>query len=207
MNQPPTYHPPYDSPIEDEFALQASKYFSENVDLSTQVEYKTICGKFRVDFLAISSCGIKTIIECDGKDYHDEHRDEWRDAMILGSNDVDEIYRIRGVDIVYHLEDVMFALSMWSPQLFDDRQKYNLRKIASEELEGRLVSREDTIFSHYAKSKKGPNIQVRLFIEKRHKYIPDGKRQFWEAAFKFADSQSGGDLDTVIKKHADINLQ
>jgi len=194
------YEPPYDSPIEDAFAKYAEKYFSLDVALKEQVEVKTICGKFRLDFVVVGSNGKLTGIECDGKDFHEESRDEWRDAMILGTSNIDEIYRISGKEITYRIEDVFFALSKWSPWLFDDRQKYNLSRIASEEVTKRTIQPEDTIFSvNYVDDES--NQLNQFWLEKRHKIIPKGKRQFWQSAFRYAENIGGGNLDEVMSQY------
>ncbi|ELA9340197.1 hypothetical protein ACEV8B_22380 [Vibrio parahaemolyticus] len=193
------YDPPYDSPIEDSFAKFASKYFSEEINMEAQVVVYTICGKFRVDFVVTDSKGRKTAIECDGKDFHDESRDEWRDSMILGSTDIEEIYRISGKEINYRIEDVFYTLSMWSPWLFNERESYNLSRIATQELTLRSPSPVDTIFSvNYVDNDNQINC---FYIEKRHKNIPEGKRQFWQSLFKYAQKLGGGNLDDVIASY------
>jgi very-short-patch-repair endonuclease len=192
------YNPPYDSPIEDSFAKFALKYFNQELKMDSQVVVKTICGKFRLDFVVTDAKGRKTVIECDGKEFHEGSRDEWRDAMILGSTDIDEIYRIRGSEINFRIEDVFYILSMWSPWLFDKRQAYNMRCIATQELTQRSLSPTDTIFSvNYVDSDNQMNC---FYIEKRHKNIPKGKRQFWQSAFAYAQHVGGGNLDEVIAK-------
>lgn len=197
---PPLYEPPYDSPIEDTFAKFSEKYLSPDVALNTQVEVKTICGLFRLDFVATDSNGKQTGFECDGKEFHEKSRDEWRDAMILGSSNIDEIYRISGKEITYRIEDVFFVIPKWSPWLFDDRQKYNLSRIASEEVTKRSIEPEDMIFSvNYVDAENSHLNQFRL--EKRHKFIPKGKRQFWQSAFRYAESIGGGNLDEVMLQY------
>lgn len=198
---PPIYNPPYESPIEDEFARYAEKYFDKNINFSSQIEVNTICGLFRVDFLAHTNDGKKIAIECDGKEFHDEHRDEWRDAMIMGSGKIDEIYRIKGKDITYHLEDVFFVLSVWSPQLFSDRQKYNLSRLASEQISKIQIEQEKSFFVFSFIDEETQDLQ-QIQIEKRHKIIPKGKRQFWQAAFQFAKQQGGGNLDQIMEKYS-----
>ncbi len=194
------YEPPYDSPIEEAFAQSAIRYLSPEVKLKKQVEVPTICGQFRLDFVAIDSNGNKTGFECDGKEFHEESRDEWRDAMILGSSDIDEIYRISGKEITYRIEDVFYAISIWSPGLFDDRQKYNLSRIASEEICKRSIKPEDTVFT--VNQVDVESSQLNQFrVEKRHKNIPEGKRQFWQAAFRYAENLGGGNLDEVMSKY------
>ncbi|MBD6981802.1 MULTISPECIES: hypothetical protein [Vibrio] len=192
------YDPPYDSPIEDTFAKFASKYLKQELEMDSQVVVKTICGTFRLDFVVTDGKGRKTAIECDGKEFHEGSRDEWRDAMILGSTDIEEIYRIRGSEINFSIEDVFYILSIWSPWLFDERQAYNMGCIATEELTKSSPLPTDSTFSlNYIDD----NNQMSCFyIVKRHKNIPKGNRQFWQKAFEYAQHVGGGDLDDVIAK-------
>jgi len=198
--RPPIFDPPYDSPIEEKFASYAAKYFDESIDLETQIEFNTICGLFRVDFVATTPDGFVTVFEADGKEYHDEHRDEWRDAMIMGTGKVDEIYRIRGSDLIYKLDDLFYVLSVLSPQLFNERQIKNLSVLASEELTKQNISlHRDTFMASFWIDGIEELQQIRL--EKRHKIIPPGMRQFWETAFRHAKSQGGGNLDLVMETY------
>ncbi|VVS92201.1 hypothetical protein [Desulfoluna spongiiphila] len=194
------YKPPYDSPIEDTFARYAEKYLSQDVSMETQVEVTTICGNFRLDFVAIGPNGNRTAFECDGKEFHDESRDEWRDAMILGSCNIDEIYRISGKDITYRTEEVFYALSIWSPWLFDDRQKNNLIRLAAEDVVELGILPEETIFAANYLDVEDNQLN-QLYLVKRHKNIPKGRRQFWQAAFKYAQSLGGGSLDEVMANY------
>src|SRR6185437_14036254 len=131
---PPIYQPPYDSPIEDQFAQHYVKYAGDDVAMSPQVKIKTICGTFIVDFVLTTPAGCRVGIECDGKEYHDASRDEWRDAMVLGDHHLDAMYRIRGSDITYHLDDVLYLLSVLEPNLFAPRATGNLKVLASQEI-------------------------------------------------------------------------
>ena len=89
------YDPPFESPIEEIFAWNMSKFLSEKIRLEKQVVIRTLWGNFRADFM-ITTDTEKIIFECDGKEYHNAGRDEWRDALILGSSDIDYVYRFRG---------------------------------------------------------------------------------------------------------------
>jgi len=129
-----TYTPPYDSPIEDRFALHYVKYASEEVDMAPQFEVATLCGHFIIDFVLTTSEGYRVGIECDGREYHDQSRDEWRDAMILGESHVDAIYRLRGSDITYYIEDILYLMAVLDPHLFSDRATENLKVLASTEI-------------------------------------------------------------------------
>jgi len=59
------YSPPYDSPLEDDFAYNIFKLFDIDVRIIPQFEVKTICGTFRIDFVAETSSGLIGF-ECDG---------------------------------------------------------------------------------------------------------------------------------------------
>lgn len=127
------YNPPYDSPIEDEFALNILKYINPEVDFRAQEIIDTTHGRFIIDFvIKIDKCRVIGI-ECDGKDFHDQYHDEWRDSIILDESDVTEIIRIPGTDIVYHLEDILYIISKWNPEIFSERGLLILPRIISDE--------------------------------------------------------------------------
>ena len=129
----PQYDPPYDSPIENEFAWAIVKYLESTVSFEKQKSFTTICGVFRPDFVATTNTGYSVAYECDGIVHHDSGRDEWRDAMLLGDRQVDVVVRLRGCDINYHLEDCLYVCSLLDPQLHSDRGRRNLHVLASEE--------------------------------------------------------------------------
>lgn len=193
----PIYLPPYDSPIEDAFAYHAVKYLSETVWFRPQWEVQTICGRFVVDFVVELQGGYRVGFECDGKEFHDDARDEWRDAMILGGDFLDAIYRLRGSDITHHINDLLFIVSLCEPQLFSERGCLNLRSIASEDVQKICVDPVETRISMSAFEESSQQLG-RVFVERRHKVIPSGHRQFWQRAFVFASEYGGGPLDEVI---------
>jgi len=132
------YEPPFESPIEDIFAWNIVKYLSDSTELRKQVDFQTICGKFRVDFVAQNGRR-KVGLECDGEDYHNEGRDEWRDAILVGSRFLDAVYHFPGKGIFNGIEGCLAALLVWEPQLFSERGQINLGilvpKVASREKE------------------------------------------------------------------------
>ena len=198
LNEGPFYDPPYESQLEDIFALTIIKYLNTSIDFQKQVEVDTICGKFRIDFIA--DCGSKKVaFECDGREYHNESRDEWRDAMILGSKAVDVIYRLRGSDLTYHIEDCLFVISKNDPEIFSPRGLINLEVLTSDETRRHeLEDGEETIMITYRQTN---NIApLFIFIERRSREIPSGKRAFWKHLFEYAKKQGGGNLDELIAR-------
>lgn len=57
-------------------------------------------GKYRVDFLLRRPDAI-IAIEIDGKKWHDEERDSYRDKYIIGNSDITDIVRFTGTDATF----------------------------------------------------------------------------------------------------------
>lgn len=194
------YAPPYDSPIEDLFAYNAVKYLADDVELMPQVSIQTICGRFVLDFLLQSPSAGRVAVECDGKEFHEESRDEWRDAMILGGGLVDAIYRLRGCDIHFHIEDLLYLMSRHDPTLMSERGITNLDLLATPEAKS-FQSGERAVDIHSFHYHSVDDEQGSLRMEVRRTSVPLGQRRFWQAAYAYAKSIGGGDLDEVIASY------
>lgn len=176
----PYYDPPYDSPIEDLFVVNAIKYLHEDARLDKQVEVPTICGTYYLDFVA--TCGDQRMaVECDGRDFHDEYRDEWRDALILGAGAVDVIYRLRGCDLTYHVEDLLYLMSRFDPYFFSERGQINLRKLAADEVKpwGDEEFPLGAVVSYKPKPDEGHRGIRHIYVRRWYRKIPPGHRGLW----------------------------
>ena len=131
------FSPPYDSPIEECFAWDFLKNTSDDVEFISQYPAKTDYGHFILDFVAVLPGGRKIGFECDGKEFDDASRDEWRDSLILGERHVDSIYRFRGCDLICHIEDLLYAVSKYDPKLFSQRGLINLQTLSSPSVRNR----------------------------------------------------------------------
>jgi very-short-patch-repair endonuclease len=130
MNQ---FDPPYESPIERDFAWSISKHLSESVELKKQHRIDTRFGRFYVD-LAVLSSTVRVAFECDGKEYHLDHlRDECRDALILSIGGITALYRFEGADIHYHCDDCLFYIMKNDPWMFSQRGRGNIGRLATDE--------------------------------------------------------------------------
>jgi hypothetical protein len=154
---PPHYDPPYDSPIEDKFTQHYVKHANDVV------------------VILITPGGYRVGIECDGKEFHEPSRDEWRDAMILGGNHLDALYRIRGSDITYHLDDLLYLLSVLEPSIFSERATSNLKVLASREIQ-KIDMRHD--IDNYQVTYDGRDFVGTIHIEARRQQVPGGQRRF-----------------------------
>jgi len=124
-----------ESAIEEKFSYHINKYLASPLKLIPQFPASTAWGNFRLDFTYTFDNGYKVAFECDGKDFHDGWRDEWRDALILGSGLVNRIFRIPGSAIYHHIEDTLFIISKIEPKLFSTRGLTNLKALASNHVE------------------------------------------------------------------------
>lgn len=194
----PSYPPQFESPLEEDFAYHFAKYIEPTISLVPQFEVKTICGTFRIDFVAQGPAGIIGF-ECDGKDFHDESRDEWRDAMILGSKGIDSIYRLRGSDLYYHIDDILHIISRWNPELFSQRGLLNLETLASDAVRESEEYSKSVAFIRY--HDEDSPVPFEMIVRRRFPEAGGSRRQFWEAAYTFALSVGGGKLDDVIKQY------
>ena len=138
---------PFESPLEKKFAAQIVEYLKPNIIFKNQVEVETICGNFRLDFLAETSSG-KIAFECDGKNFHDPHAriyDFWRDAAILAENHVDGIYRILLSNRKRHITDSLFIISQLDQTLFHPTGITTLQKSASKYAKAALRQAEQSV--------------------------------------------------------------
>lgn len=197
------YDPPYDSPIEEILAWNIIKYISDQTLLTKQVEFDTLCGTFRVDFVAHND---RTIgLECDGQDYHNQGRDEWRDAMLLGSNALDAVYHFPGNGIFYHVEGCLAALLKWEPQLFSTRGQINLGILAPDVVKKQVDQDQIMIFVPWPstfdnrrrdESDEPQHRSIQGFNVKRTSNT--ASTAFWREIYAFAVAQGSGDLDSII---------
>ncbi len=116
------YDPPYESPIEREFAWKMAKRLAPEVVLAKQFPVVTPWGRFRLDF--VIGDGKRNVgVELDGREFHDAARDEWRDVAVLASAGIDAMYRIPGATVHHGLEDALWLFSRMEPSFFGDRER------------------------------------------------------------------------------------
>lgn len=127
--------PPYDSKIEEIFAEHCFKHLCPAVQVEKQVEVTTGHGGFRVDFV-LSISDSRIAVECDGEDFHERFKDEFRDAILLGEGHFDTIYHFRGCDIFYWSDDCVWLMSMLDPHLFSQRGHLQLERLKHLEIRG-----------------------------------------------------------------------
>ena len=149
----PAYEPPYESGLQDELAWHLVKYLRDDVRLDSEVHIERP-GRalYTVDFLITTPAmevetdqGTQVLpprriaIECGGSHTPRDHeRRQRRDAALIHSGQVDAVYRLRGTDLFYHMEDCLYLLAQWEqaecPQrVFSERGLINLTTLATPE--------------------------------------------------------------------------
>ena len=134
MPVPPLFEPSlYESPLERDFAWNAVKYLERTAILKPQHWVSAEGRNYRMDFMLSARDGRLVGIECDGRGYHlNRERDDMRDRAILEAGELHAIYRLRGQDVFWLIEDVFYLLHLYEPQLFSERGARNLNHLASE---------------------------------------------------------------------------
>lgn len=191
-----------ESPLEEFLIEQLEKYLSGKVDLIPQYEVQTNVGKFRLDFL-IEINGKKIGIECDGKEFHNEWRDEWRDALILGNNQVDTIYRFRGKDLVCFVNDCIHVIYHYDRQIFNERYSQIFNQLITEELGEYFENNpnlkcETNSFSLRTTNEYGEKVGwLNIEILRRNK---NDKNSHWNKLYEFSKKYPGLKMDEIIKE-------
>ena len=190
-----------ESPLEELFIEKLEKYLSPKTEIIPQFEIETIAGKFRLDFL-LTIDNKKIAFECDGANFHDEWKDEWRDALILGTRQIDIIYRFRGKDLHTFLDDCIYLIYYYDKDLFNDRYPLIAHQLISDDLKRQVVEKQ---FSNHERNCVYYKITnedeeylgwMLLVMERRNK---DYKYGHWNVLFEIARKNPGQNLQQLME--------
>lgn len=189
--------PPFESKLEEELAHNIEKYLCPEVKIEPQFNVETPWGEFRLDFIITRPGAAPIGLECDGVQFHDPARDEWRDSLILGTSDLKAIYRFPGPALVYHLEDCLYLLSKWEPACFSKRGHINLDRLASKEAKGADLGSPSILIGFKIASENGRTALAHSEIC-RHAYEGGkGSGSYFESLFLFAMEHKGKKLEEI----------
>ena len=133
------YDPPYERPLEDEFAWHLVKYLSPVSGLRYQERIPTPGGAFWVDFVVEHGSApgrVRRIgFECGDLEEatRSDENDRLRDALLVGTGALDVLYRFRGQDLLHRLHDALLLAAKWDGDVFSHRGRINLGTLASPE--------------------------------------------------------------------------
>jgi hypothetical protein len=189
--------PPCESPIESDLEYALGKYLAPSVHVKRQAWVQTSYGNFRLDF-ELHLGTLRVGVECDGADFHDEYRDEWRDATMLGEGLIDEVIRFAGKDLVYRLNDCLHVLFRLHPELFAERAHYALTKLASEHAVAAEIDPMDEELRYVGigeLSGNPCNDYVRIY-----RRVRTAPKQYWNKLYRAAVALGPGTLDELIER-------
>lgn len=193
--------PETESPIEDLFLRAMQRRMAPTAKITPQVEVSTCVGRFRLDF--VLDDGLTRIaVECDGAEFHGSEvsRDEWRDAATLGDGVVNLIYRFKGKDLTYRLDDCLMVLGFFHPRLFTTRGLHIIESLASKEVAKQLADQppylgEGDITIRYPAPEHGV-----MSFGKIEMLTPSAKRSQWIR--KAHDFMHAGGFSSIAEARA-----
>lgn len=128
------YAPPYERPIEDEFAWHLVKYLDPQAGVQYQARVETPAGPFWVDFL-VELPGPQGTVRRIGFEISEPaaeaEADALRDALLVGQGALDALFRFNSEDLLYRLHDALWCVRAWDGSLFSQRGRVNLETLAS----------------------------------------------------------------------------
>lgn len=182
------YKPPYDSPIEDLFAWHCQKHLSTNVRFDSQVNVQTQHGLLRIDFVLDG----RVAVECDGRDFHEDLRDEIRDAVLLGEGHFKTVYHFRGCDITYHPDDCIWLMSKLNPELFSERGRLHLERLHKVEIGEKADFADRESFSFRGRDSLFWAFRRTVNLRSSYEHWPH-----WKCLYNFAKEHPGQSVDDL----------
>jgi hypothetical protein len=187
----------YESELERIFDWNFEKYVEKGVTIQPQHECATMLGTFRLDFLIKGK--LKVGVELDGEEFHDEFRDECRDAIILGENHVDVIYRFKGKDIYHNTADMLHLMAKCDPWIFSDGGRANLKTLRCRRFEqmGEIDPEYDlhfltvSFFENDEEKFRGTEASRRAVVSKH--------RQHWRYLYEDALATRPPNVDAMVE--------
>jgi len=182
-----------ESPIEQMFLDEFRKFVADGVSFGQQITINTDWGNFRADFEAVAD-GKKYIFECDGAEFHEEFRDEFRDALILGTGSADVIYRLPGSVVFRRCREALLEISRLDPELFSSR---SIEVLSHESIKNhRWFLQENGFDPDYYPYYVGVGC---LLMKRRSRVIEPGIHQHWPSLFSFAELHRGCRIDKLVE--------
>ena len=153
----PHYEPPYPGAVQDELAWHLVKVLRPDTRLRSEVEVEVPASAgwpehgtgpafFTLDLVVDVPVGLEdgaplvrriAFEAATGRTLRDHERRLRRDATLLAQGAVDTIYRLRGSDLLGHMDDVLYLASQWEEagvgDPFSERGRINLKTLATRE--------------------------------------------------------------------------
>jgi very-short-patch-repair endonuclease len=93
----------FESPIEERLADAMAKVLPDHVRCVPQLELAAEGVRYRADFV-LQAGNRLSVVEADGRDFHDRGNDRIRDLRMLNACGISDVFRFRGCDIHFDAE-------------------------------------------------------------------------------------------------------
>ena len=129
----------------DELAWSLVKYLAETAQLRSDdavyhekawAEWET----FVSDIALFMPDGRRVCFEIGSGRVADMTREDERDARLVASGLASAVYRVRGSDALYRMDDALYAVAQAEPSLFSERGRINLQTLASPEVKAKAAA-------------------------------------------------------------------
>ncbi len=195
------------NPLELMFITALKIHLADHTKISLHQEVNTLAGKFCMDFI-LSAGNKKIAFACLGQDRDQEWKDEWIDSLILGSGEIDTIYRLNNLNLNEYLHDCIYLIYHNDKQFFNESYIFHNEQLTSQELKTQLplLSRTERLIIYFnATSTNSPAVtDSYILMERRNKH---DKASYWNVLFAFAKNNPGLNLDQLMelsKKEIDL---
>lgn len=165
------YDPPYERPLEDEFAWHMVKYLDPVSNLEYQVEVETPVGKAWIDFV-VTQGGKRYGFEISGLDEEETQETRYRDALVIGSGAVDVLYRLRGKDLLHYVHLTLAIIGKWDEHLFSPRGRRNIETLAGPDASDVLLEQTGTVARGY--THPSVDAHAEIVVRRLSRPNPDG---------------------------------
>lgn len=183
---PPEFDPPYESPVEEQFAWSVVKLLDPRCGFQKQFVINTQRGRFRLDFLLTTPRGLRIGIEIDGAGFHQHRNDSWRDALLLGELHADVVLRFAARDIYYRLFDAIAVLRYLYPEAFDPNRVIAVDRLASTEVERQVAEMPQWVWVRYEDQILDDGNPVEMLVS--HYGHTEHSLDSWRALYEFANT-------------------
>ncbi len=198
------------NPLELMFINALKIHLSDQTKISFQHEVNTLAGKFSLDFI-LTAGNKKIAFACLGQDRDQEWRDIWIDALILGSGEIDTIYRLNNINLKEYLHDCIYMIYHHDKKFFNESYVFHNVQLTSKELKTHLplLSRAERLVIYFNATNMNSTAVIDSYtlMERRNKH---GKASHWNVLFDIAKNNPGLNLDQLMelrKKEIDLAFE
>jgi hypothetical protein len=173
------------------FIRKLKRYLLPEAIFGEGIEIPTLAGNFQVDNL-VEVNGRRIAVEYKESDTYDAKTDEWRDALLLGSGNIDDVYRFVGPDMVEFQDDCIYFISRFEPDIFNNAYPFKSSGVKYDDT-------ERNVFFYNMVDDYGGGYRLKFILEHRRKADTNGN---WNTLLNIAKANSNKTFDELMTMQA-----